>query len=462
MDNYILEIQIKEFKLKLLMSDGQIFEDLFCDLMSAYDSKFIKVRAYGRQGDEKNDGFIPSKGDYYQCYGPEDISKESTEVYAIKKLKEDFKKLLEKWEERWKIKTFSYVINDKYKGMPPSILTEIAALKNEFENIEFNSVDSKKLEDIFINNLTKLQRRRIVGCSPAEVILEMKQSISMQTITDVNIIGWFNIINKNVEIKISKLKKIKIENWYYKNNPEEIRDKYIYDLLKSFSEQEEMEKEYLVFLKKEYSSMYYLWSKYFANEKDIINRLIKYIRLDEFEMYKITGLVYQTFVDHSISEIVKMFNEIVKINNESFGLNSLNIIKQCFDKINRVVEYNDNQKNQELNKVIKSIMESNDCSTVTIFKESTEDIKLDLDSENYFKTHLLQILNGDILNSKEIVKYLNSIYETITEDGTKLFSPHLKTNHIIFLNEFLNSNDKLKIEELQKRSNIAVYYFKGI
>lgn len=458
MDNYILDMQMREFKLKLFMSDGQVFEDLFCELMSAFNSDFRKVKAFGRQGDEKNDGFIPSKGEYYQCYGPEDISKESTEKYAIKKLKEDFAKLLEKWNGRWKINNFSYVINDKYKGTPPSVLDELATLKNEYSEILFGILDSKGLENIFISKLNKMQRRQIVGINPAEVILEMNIPNIIQPINDLDILGWFKVINNNIEAKIIKLTKLRIENWYYIENSHSIRDQYIEELINLLSEQEKMKKIFLEFLKERYTSMFYLWSKYFKDEKEIVSRLIHNMQLDEFVIFEVTGFDYQSFVDESITDIIKMFNEVVKINNDTFGLASLNTIQQSYDKVNKVIGYNKDQKNQ-INEVVRSIVESQNCDSVTIFRNSKKGFELDLDIQKFFKSCPCTIFNGDIVMGNQIVKILISRFESITEDATKLFSPHVRTHHIIFLEEFLNNNDKLEIKKLQKRSNVAVYYF---
>lgn len=460
MDNHILNIQVKDFKLKLFMSEGQAFEDLFCELMSAINSDFRKVKAFGRQGDEKNDGFIPSKGEYFQCYSPEDISKEKTKKYALKKLKEDFAGLLENWNDRWEIHSFSYVINDKYKGTPPSVLDELAFLKNEYSKIFFDLLDSKGLENIFKSKLNRMQRREIVGTTPAEIILEMNKSRIIQPPNDLDILGWFNIINDNIEAKINKLTKLRIQNWYYVDNSYSVREQYIEDLINLMSKQEEMESKFLKVLKEKYTSMSHLWSEYFKDEKDIVYRLINNIRLNEFFLFKITGFDYQSFIDESISEIINMFNVIVNKINKTFGLNSLNTIQQTFEKVNKVIGYNKNQKFLKLNEVLRDIKESENCNSVTIFKNSKDRFEIDEDIHLYFESCLCRCLplNGDVFGGEDIVKYLIFNFESITEDALTRFSPHFSTDHIIFLERFLNLNDKLEIEKLQKRSNIAVYY----
>ncbi|MGH0590546.1 hypothetical protein ACQVQY_31905 [Bacillus mycoides] len=219
--------------------------------MSTFEPDFRKVQAFGRQGDEKNDGFIKTKGEYYQCYGPENISKESTEKYALKKLQDDFVILLEKWDNRWKIKKFSYVINDKYEGTPPSIWVELAALQNAYSEISFDSLDSQGLENIFINNLNKNQRRKIVGKNAVEIVLEMQQSSSsIQPANDSEMLVWLELINKSIQEKTSKISKLQIKDWYYADNPHMMREYFIDNFITFLDNQEEMEENFLKFLKK--------------------------------------------------------------------------------------------------------------------------------------------------------------------------------------------------------------------
>jgi hypothetical protein len=76
------------FQNKIYKADGQKFEDIFTDIMKYADPEFQQIKPYGRTGDKKNDGYIKSKGIYFQVYGPQDIAKSVS--YAKGKLKEDF------------------------------------------------------------------------------------------------------------------------------------------------------------------------------------------------------------------------------------------------------------------------------------------------------------------------------------------------------------------------------------
>ena len=114
------------FQNKIYKADGQKFEDIFTDIMKYADPEFKQIRPYGRTGDKKNDGYIKSKGIYFQVYGPEDIAKSVS--YAKGKLKEDFAGLLQAWKP---VDEFYFIINDKYKGIPSDLEIEINKLVEE-------------------------------------------------------------------------------------------------------------------------------------------------------------------------------------------------------------------------------------------------------------------------------------------------------------------------------------------
>jgi len=140
------------FKNKIFYSDAQAFEDLFTKIMTYRYPKFRAVKPQGALGDKKNDGYIIDAGVYYQVYGPEDISKSINT--AIKKVKEDFNGLFEKWQDKVEIKEFCYIVNDKYKGAQVTVhekLMELSKVLNELmdeKNITVNLMVAKDLENM--------------------------------------------------------------------------------------------------------------------------------------------------------------------------------------------------------------------------------------------------------------------------------------------------------------------------
>jgi len=140
----------KAFKLRIHESNGNAFEDLFCEVMRASNKEFRKVKPQGRIGDRKNDGFIPSVGKYYQVYSPQSPTGKPTS--ATSKLEGDLDGLIAYWgyEHKYDIKHFYFVFNDKYHGAYPEIYTTLNSVKSK-HNLEVCDVFlASELEDIFI------------------------------------------------------------------------------------------------------------------------------------------------------------------------------------------------------------------------------------------------------------------------------------------------------------------------
>ena len=139
------------FKNKILQYKGQAFEDFLIQIMEKYNSNFKPIKAYGNIGDKKNDGFDPTTGTYYQIFAPEDILKDRTINEAVKKLKEDFEGLYEKWDNLCSIKKYYFAVNDRYNGVPAPVVEMAIQLGREakYKGIEINIFMAKDLEKIF-------------------------------------------------------------------------------------------------------------------------------------------------------------------------------------------------------------------------------------------------------------------------------------------------------------------------
>jgi hypothetical protein len=100
------------FQNKLFKANGQAFEDIFTSIMNYTEANFQSIKPWGIIGDRKNDGYIKTKGIFYQVFAPEDIRTSYAKV--IDKLKTDFVGLKSQWKP---IYEFYFVVNDKYKGV---------------------------------------------------------------------------------------------------------------------------------------------------------------------------------------------------------------------------------------------------------------------------------------------------------------------------------------------------------
>ncbi|MDP1596914.1 MAG: hypothetical protein Q8L70_08655 [Methylotenera sp.] len=123
------------FKNKVLLANGQAFEDLFTQIMTYSRPGFQPVNPQGKIGDRKNDGFESALGRYFQVFAPEDSTiKESA---TTKKIKTDFAGLHKHWQSQGVgIKEFYFVLNDKYNGAYPTTQTALNDLKTAYPTLD--------------------------------------------------------------------------------------------------------------------------------------------------------------------------------------------------------------------------------------------------------------------------------------------------------------------------------------
>ncbi|MCZ5930298.1 hypothetical protein O5289_21295 [Klebsiella pneumoniae] len=153
---------IQSFKLKVHESDGIEYQNLFSKVMSYYIPGFERVKPHGNIGDRGNDGWVCGVGVYYQVYAPEDLP--SNEKKSLDKMKSDFKKLYDYWNTISTVREFYYVVNDKYKGIPPHLNSAISEIKNEHNLNKAMVIGATALEGFFIT-LSDEQKNYICGQS---------------------------------------------------------------------------------------------------------------------------------------------------------------------------------------------------------------------------------------------------------------------------------------------------------
>jgi len=165
------------FENKIRKSDGNAFENLFTQIMNYAEPEFEQIKPWGNIGDRKNDGFIRSKGIYYQVYAPEDINKNYPDV--IKKLETDFAGLLSQWN---KVNEFYFVVNDKYKGVNADANQAIAKIVTNHSLKKGKIITTKDLEAILFN-LSDSQIINVVGFLPnSDHIINLDFSVLTQVI----------------------------------------------------------------------------------------------------------------------------------------------------------------------------------------------------------------------------------------------------------------------------------------
>ncbi len=132
----------KMFQNKIFRSDGQAFEDIFTEVMNYSERDFQPIKPWGNIGDRKNDGYIKTKGIFYQVYAPEDIHK--SYISAVKKMSTDFEGLFRQWSP---INEYYFVINDKYKGVNADCEIVIQKIKELYNLTSAGMVTAKDIEN---------------------------------------------------------------------------------------------------------------------------------------------------------------------------------------------------------------------------------------------------------------------------------------------------------------------------
>ena len=158
-----------QFKIKVLLKDGTEFQSFFEEIMEKAYSDFQKIRPYGNKGDGGNDGYRKELGIYYQVYAPN--TPKVNEAKAAKKLREDFLKLQNEWNEISNIKEYYFVYNDKYDGSVQLVEQAKTDLEKNNPGIKFKSLLAKDLEEIFF----QLEEPDILGLG---FHIDQRQAIS--------------------------------------------------------------------------------------------------------------------------------------------------------------------------------------------------------------------------------------------------------------------------------------------
>jgi hypothetical protein len=149
------------FKLRLYEARGENFQRFISELIYMKDPRFQSVCPYGNQGDGGNDGYIQEDEHYFQVYGP--LASSQSVAQSATKAREDFDKLKENYPS---IKKYTFVMNDRYEGIPTAVTNEIDQIKRD-HSIEATCVGSIQLEKIF-TELPQEDKVRFVQCVPPE------------------------------------------------------------------------------------------------------------------------------------------------------------------------------------------------------------------------------------------------------------------------------------------------------
>lgn len=115
----------------LLKKNEQEYEDFFCKVMKLkFSDDFQLIKAAGRDGDGKADGYLISEKCVYQSYAPSSGFNKSK---LLKKIEGDFNGAVDKWGERLEKWVF---LHNSQEGLPKYGLDLILQLRDKNPTIE--------------------------------------------------------------------------------------------------------------------------------------------------------------------------------------------------------------------------------------------------------------------------------------------------------------------------------------
>lgn len=153
----------KLFELRVHSSSGDEFQRLFSQVMGYADPRFQSIQPWGAWGDGGNDGWIEEDGHYFQVYGPKPTtSAADSETAALRKAIDDFDKVPEKWQD---VKRYSFVMNDRFQGIPAPIASALQGLKSRNNLHSAKAVEMRELLELFMQ-LTLDRRQDVIGGIP--------------------------------------------------------------------------------------------------------------------------------------------------------------------------------------------------------------------------------------------------------------------------------------------------------
>ncbi len=140
--------------------DGTGFQTFFSELMEMrYPGDFQRVKAYGRLGDHKCDGYHTSIKVVYQLYAPETFKLAS----MLRKIDDDFLGALEFWKHQmlgWRF------VHNQWRGLPADVIFKLNSLQAKHKIPVAHWGEPEIRTEVFL--LTDADITLLLGCAPAK------------------------------------------------------------------------------------------------------------------------------------------------------------------------------------------------------------------------------------------------------------------------------------------------------
>lgn len=180
------------FRLRYIQSKGDTFQDFFSTIMEMrYPGNFVRVRPWGKLGDRKNDGYLASKRQLFQCYAPREMDLATCKT----KVTEDFTKALPYWKDYFDQWLFAHNDIDGLAADVLKLLLDLSAkhapvtasqwgyneLRQEFKQLSYVDVTTllgpapgrKDVIDLRLEDVKRLLEH--IALQPEPLIIDVKE-----------------------------------------------------------------------------------------------------------------------------------------------------------------------------------------------------------------------------------------------------------------------------------------------
>jgi len=135
----------KAFLAEFLEKKGTTFQDFFSTIMEkAHPSDFQRIRPWGNQGDQKNDGYLKTTRTLFQVYAPNEMKGSE----AISKIDEDFNGALPHWEKYFDKWVF---VHNSRMGLGPEVEKKLLELESSNKQIKIENWGFEELRQILFS-----------------------------------------------------------------------------------------------------------------------------------------------------------------------------------------------------------------------------------------------------------------------------------------------------------------------
>jgi len=147
------------FRVRYVESKGDVFQDFFSTIMEMrYPGDFVRVRPWGKLGDHKNDGYLASKRQLFQCYAPREMDMTTCKA----KINEDFTEALPFWKDYFDQWFFTH--ND-FDGLAADVLKLLLDLSTAHAPVSAAQWGYAELRQEF-KQLTDVDVATLLGHAP--------------------------------------------------------------------------------------------------------------------------------------------------------------------------------------------------------------------------------------------------------------------------------------------------------